>query len=75
MRNKLGFKDSVNCYRTFNGARFIAWGSSSSAVRAKIYRENGVVCRRVSGELFILPDDDVRGGAGIQLFHVQDVQP
>lgn len=52
-RNALGLNDSIDCYRTFDGARYVAWLSNPSADRIEGYRKEGIRCRRLNRELFV----------------------
>lgn len=52
-RNRYGFKDAHDCYRTINGHKYIAWMSCPSAERIATYRASNVRCRRFGDELFV----------------------
>jgi hypothetical protein len=61
-RNGAGVNDAANCYRTINGARYIAWLSFPTSERIEAYRAAGVRCRRFGEELFVhlLDEDDAK---------------
>lgn len=52
-RNAHGVKESANCYRTIDGARYDCWISCPSAARVTAYRAAGIRCRRQGEELFV----------------------
>jgi hypothetical protein len=61
-RNRNGLKNSIYCYRTFGGERYIAWLVCITPDIAKRYREAGIRCRTVGDTLFIhlMDEDDAR---------------
>jgi hypothetical protein len=56
-RNRYGFKDSIDTYRTFNGQLYLAWLEFPSADRIDDYRRDGIRCRRLRTTLFVHEDD------------------
>jgi hypothetical protein len=61
-RNTRGLKDSVYRYRTFSDGRYIGWLTNPTNLAFDLYRQAGVRCRRVDGEMFIhlMDEDDAR---------------
>lgn len=52
-RNRFGVKDSIDCYRTIKGERYVAWLVNPTQDCVAAYRAAGIKCRRINGELFI----------------------
>ena len=57
-RNSSGVNDAIDCIRTVNGVKYIAWMSFPTEARIKAYRAAGVRCRRFGEELFVHPMDE-----------------
>lgn len=53
MRNALGLKDTMYCYRTFNGAEYVGWMAYVSKDRMAAYRAAGVRVRKVGSDVFV----------------------
>lgn len=59
-KNLSGVKDSIDCYRTIAGKRYISWGSCVPGERIAAYRKVGIKCRRLGEELFVIESDKVK---------------
>lgn len=59
-RNRYGINDAADCYRTFNGEHYLAWMSFPSVDLIRIYRSNGIKCRRIGVELFVRSIDQTK---------------
>lgn len=69
MRNRNGLKDSIYCYRTFGGERYIAWLACINADIVKRYRDAGIRCRKVGDTLYIhlMDEDDARANQSLEV--------
>ena len=57
-RNRAGYVDTANCYRTINGERYVGWRISASDDEVKAYRAAGIRYRIINGdELFVRETD------------------